>query len=191
MGAAAGRVSGSGLRVRAWAIRLTVLAPAVIFLAWTATARGGDSLPLLRTARAAHTLSEAEAVRGYPVHLDRAQITAYDPAVRALFLMDGTGAIFADVRGLPMDNLRAGDIVSVDAVSGPGNVLPVLMEAQFHVLGHAPLPPAPLLSFDQISADQHDSEWIAVEGIVRAVRQPQGITAYAGRAAYGTDNLIL
>ncbi|HEV2276806.1 MAG TPA: response regulator [Acidobacteriaceae bacterium] len=192
MGEAAAGVSGSALRaIRAGALRPVAAFPALLLFVCAAAARAGDSLPTLRTARAAHTLSETEAVRGYPVHLDRAQVTFYDPVVRALFLMDRTDSIFADVRGLPMMNLRPGDVVSVDAVSGPGNVQPVLMHARFRLLGHQPLPPAPLLSFDQISTDQHDSAWVAVEGIIRAVRQPQGTTAYAGHAAYSSDNLIL
>jgi signal transduction histidine kinase/DNA-binding response OmpR family regulator len=192
MVAAAANAWGSTLRIAriAHALRIATIGTALLSVGWMPAA-SGNSLPVLRTVRAAHTLSQAEAVRGYPVHLDRAQITFYDPAVRTLFLMDRTDSIFADVRGLQMPNLRAGDVVSVDAVSGPGNVQPVLMRARFHLLRQAALPPAQLLSFDQISTDQHDSAWIAVEGIVRAVRQAQGTTAYAGHAAYSSGNLIL
>ena len=155
-------------------------------------ARGqAASLPLLRTVRAAHTLTEAEAARGYPIHLDRAQVTFYDSVIQAMFLMDGTDSIFADVRGLGKLPLRAGDLVSVDAVSGPGNVDPVLMHGRFRIVGHEPLPAAPLLSFDQISTDQYDSRLIEVEGIVRAARRAAGTTAYAGHAAFSNSNLIL
>lgn len=167
------------------ALPLALLSPA-----GTPAARAGDSLPVLRTVRAAHTLSQTEAVRGYPVHLDRAQITFYDPASSLLFLMDKTDGIFVDVRGVPAMNLRAGDIVSVDAVSEPGSVEPVLMHASFHPMGSAPLPPAPLLSFENISTDQFDARWIAVEGIVRAV-QPQGGTPGAGDAGFSSGHLVL
>jgi hypothetical protein len=187
LGAAAGSDRGRGQP----ASRRTSLLLAVAGWLALTTAGAQSSLPVLRTVRAAHKLSQTEAVRGYPVHLDRAQVTFCDPVIRALFLMDATDSIFADVRGLPILNLHAGDLVSVDAVSGQGNVEPVLMHGQFHVLGHAPLPAAPLLSFDQISTDQYDSNWIAVTGIVRAVRRPNFTTAYAGHAASGTENLVL
>jgi signal transduction histidine kinase/CheY-like chemotaxis protein/HPt (histidine-containing phosphotransfer) domain-containing protein len=175
------------VRTRVWAVAVLLLAlmPSGNLPGQTA------SLPVLRTVRAAHSLSQDEAVRGYPVHLDRAQITFYDSAIQAMFLMDGTDSIFADVRGMPVLNLRPGDFVAVDAVSGSGNVEPVLMKGNFRVVGHAPLPPAPLLSFDAISTDHYDSRWIAVEGVVRAIRRARGTTSYAGHAASSSANLIL
>jgi signal transduction histidine kinase/DNA-binding response OmpR family regulator len=160
-------------------------------LARPAAAAQGISLPVLRTVRAAHSLTQAEAIRGYPVHLDRVQVTFYDTVIQAMFVMDATGSIFADVRGMPPLPIRPGDLVSVDAVTGPGNVQPVLMNGHFTVLGHSPLPPAPLLSFDKISTDLFDSSWIAVEGVVRGVRRAGGTTAYAGHAALSSANLIL
>jgi two-component system, sensor histidine kinase and response regulator len=141
--------------------------------------------------RAVHSLTQDEAIRGYPVHLDRVQVTFYDSVIQAMFVMDATDSIFADVRGMPMLTIHAGDIVSVDAVSGPGNVEPVLMNARFTVVGHKPLPQGPLLSFDKISTDQYDASWISVEGVIRGVRRAGGTTAYAGHAALGSENLIL
>ncbi len=167
------------------AVLLLALAPMRNVLGQT------TSLPVLHTIRAAHTLSQDEAIRGYPVHLERAQVTFYDTAIQAMFLMDGTDSIFADVRGMPVLKIRPGDFVSVDAVTGPGNVEPVLMKPSFRVLGYAPLPAAPLLSFDEISTDHYDSRWIAVEGVVRSIRRARGTTSYAGHAASSSANLIL
>jgi signal transduction histidine kinase/CheY-like chemotaxis protein len=176
------------MRSRFW----TAAAASLLALAASRNVPGQNtSLPTLHTVRAAHTLSQDEAMRGYPVHLQRAQITFYDSVIQAMFLMDGTDSIFADIRGMPVLNLRPGDFVSVDAATGPGNVEPVLMQGNFHVLGHGPLPPAPLMSFDDISSDQFDSRWIAVEGVVRAVRRARGTTSYAGHAASSSANLIL
>jgi signal transduction histidine kinase/DNA-binding response OmpR family regulator len=149
------------------------------------------SLPVLRTAHAAHTISQEDAVRGYPVHLDRVQVTFYDATLQAMFVMDQTDSIFVDMRDMPVENLRAGDFVTVDAMTGPGNVDPVLTNARFHWLGHEALPSAPLLSFDQISTDHYDASWIAVEGIVRAVRPSAGTTAYAQHAAGSSSNIVL
>src|ERR1700734_3076483 len=49
-------------------------------------------LPVLRTARQAHLLSNSEAERHYPVQLDRAQITFI--VAGYAFIQDGTDGIF-------------------------------------------------------------------------------------------------
>lgn len=154
-------------------------------------AQARPGLPLLRTVRQAHTLAAREAARGYPVHLDRAQITYYDPSIFCLFLMDSTDGIFVDFRHQAPPALHAGDIVSVDAVTGPGKVNPVLMHASMHVLRHAALPDAPPVSFDRLLTGNWDSRWISLEGIVRSVRRPSELTAYAGEPGFGSTNLIL
>ncbi|HTX35679.1 MAG TPA: diguanylate cyclase [Bryobacteraceae bacterium] len=155
------------------------------------SAHATGSLPVLHTARQAHILSAAEAGRGYPVHIARAQVTFYDPAISCLFITDSTDGIFVDVRGQSPPQLQAGDLVSVDATSGPGKVNSVLVHARIHVLGHAALPEAPLVSFDRILSGAWDSRWISLEGIVRAVRRPADITAYANEPAFGSTDLIL
>ncbi len=172
-------------------LRVWLTGAAIAVVAGWMPAAGAASLPVLRTVHAAHSLSQAEARRGYPVHLARAQVTYFDPDLGALFLLGRHDSIFVDLRGQKQPDLRPGDLVSVDAVTGPGNVDPVLVHASFRKLGHAPLPPAPLESFDAISIDQHDSQWIAVEGIVRAVRRQTGVTAYAGHAASNQSNMTL
>ncbi|MGH9591242.1 MAG: diguanylate cyclase [Terracidiphilus sp.] len=153
--------------------------------------RGAGRLPVLRTVRQAHVLPAKEAGRGYPIHLSRAQVTFYDPAISCLFIKDSTDGIFVDFRGQPPPKLRAGDIVSVDAASGPGKVNAVLVHAKFHVLRHAALPSAPLVSFDRILSGAWDSRWISLEGVVRSVRRPAKMTAYDGEPAFGKENLIL
>lgn len=171
---------------------LAVLVPTLILSGlFPISARGSDSLPVVRTVRQAHTLPSAEAVKGYPVHLAQAQVTFCDPNIALLFLRDPTDGIFADTRGDSPPKLQAGDLVEVDAVSGPGDVEPVLLHPHFRLLGHAPLPDAPLVSFDRLSTDAYDSQWVALEGIVRSVRKPQQVTSYAGHAASSTANLIL
>jgi signal transduction histidine kinase/CheY-like chemotaxis protein len=173
-------------RSRRWSLILALLLAAGLPLRATRTA-----LPVLHTVREAHHLPQNVASRELPVHLRRVQITFYDPVLASMFLMDATDSIYVDLRGQPSVSLQPGDVVSVDAVTGSGNVYSVLLQARFHLLGHAPLPAAPLYSFDQISTDQFDSRWISVQGVVRSVRRPSGTTAYAGHAASSRSNLIL
>ncbi|MFZ0690643.1 MAG: diguanylate cyclase [Acidobacteriaceae bacterium] len=172
--------------IRAWLPALFL----PFFLALPARA-ATDSLPVLRTAHQAHTLPTTEAIKGYPVHLDRAQITFYDPAIHALFIIDATDGIFVDTRGDQVPDLHAGDVVEMDAVSGPGDVEPVLLHPRFRILGNKRLPEAPLIGFDRLSTDFYDSQWVAIEGIVRSVRRPQEVTYYAGHAASSSANLIV
>lgn len=153
--------------------------------------RAAGSLPILRTVRQAHILPATEAIRGYPIHLNRAQVTYYDPTIFCLFIMDSTDGIFVDFRGQPPPRLKAGDIVSVDAISGPGKVNSVLLRARFHILRRLALPAAPLVSFDRILSGAWDSRWISLEGIVRSVRRPAEMTAYAGEPGFGSTNLII
>lgn len=163
----------------------------VLFLSAGLCGGVAETLPVLTTARQVHTLTDAAARRGYPVRLAKAQVTFCDSRIGALFLMDSSDGIFADIRGLHPPALRAGDLVAVNAVSGPGKVNPVLLQGQFRILGHAPLPEGPLVSFDRILTGAWDARWISMEGIVRAVRRPGEMTAYDGEPGFGSSNLIL
>jgi hypothetical protein len=59
--------------------------------------------------------------------------------------------------------------VEVKGVSGPGDFAPIVQEAKFQVLGRAPLPVAPDVTLDNLFSGRQDSNWVEVEGIVRAV----------------------
>lgn len=171
--------------------RVAVALPLLLSALRATCAQPSGSLPVLTTARQVHILSDSEARRGYPVHLASAQITFCDTRLGALFLLDSTDGIFADMRGQQGPGLHAGDIVRVDAVSGPGKVNPVLLNSRITVLRHASLPPAPLVSFDRILTGAWDARWISMEGIVRSVRRPSELTSYAGEPGFGNSNLIL
>ncbi|MGB7135808.1 MAG: diguanylate cyclase [Acidobacteriaceae bacterium] len=129
------------------------------------------ALPVLRTARQARLLSSAEAARGYKVRLSRAQVTFYQPSADRLFLTDTTDSIFVSIGG-ESPALRTGDIVSVDGITSPGKIAPFLLHPRFRILGHAPLPKAPLVGFDRLSTGAYDARWVTAEGIVRSVSRP-------------------
>ncbi len=130
------------------------------------------SLPLIRTARQAHTLSREQAALGYPVHLDRAQIT-FTVAGYA-FVQDRTDGIFALTAPLPQ-TLHAGDLVSVTGVTAPGDLVPIIERARFQILGHALLPPAPPISMDRLTMGAWDSQLVTLEGIIRSLTPIPGV----------------
>jgi len=91
---------------------------------WPLTGQVSNGRRLLTTAREVHGLAAAEAARGYPVQL-RAAVTYYDPYIDsrhgALFVKDASGSIFAAVGSGTMLPLRAGMMVEITGVSGPGD----------------------------------------------------------------------
>lgn len=168
------------------------------FLSWllllpppAPAAATAPTLPVLRTARQVHSLSFTEAARGYAVHLRRAQVTYYQPSFGALFLVDATDGIYANPHPGPPLGLHAGDIVAVDGVSAPGDVAPVITNARLRVLGHAPLPAAPLIGLDRLSSGGFDARWVTLEAIVRSVSHPSGRTDVDGTTRFDAGNLLL
>jgi hypothetical protein len=51
--------------------------------------------------------------------------------------------------------------------------------------------PMLLWSASIASCQEWDARWISLEGVVRSVRRPAEITAYANEAAFGSTNLII
>ncbi|MGB7170640.1 MAG: GGDEF domain-containing protein [Acidobacteriaceae bacterium] len=185
MGAASTRAAGG--RTGAF---FCFTVPFIFFLP-VARAAYTTPLPVLRTAREAHTLSAEQAGRGYPVHLAWAQITYYQPSFGALFLMDPTDGIYANPAQGKRPAIQAGDIVAVDGITAPGDVAPVLNGARFRILGHAPLPAAPRVSLDRLSSGAFDSRWVALEGIVRSIDHPSRRSDFDGTTRFDANNLIL
>ena len=116
-----------------------------------------------------HSLNNIQAKRGYPVELE-AVVTYSDPEWGLLFVEDGSGAIYVDVHGVGKP-LQQGTKVRVNAVTGPGDVLPNLVKARVRVLGPGTLPRAPQLSLAQLDKGVGDSRYITTEGVLRAGEQ--------------------
>ena len=134
------------------------------------------SLPLITDARRAHNLDHEEAVRRHPVLL-RATVTYYDPYIDArhgaLFVCDSTGGIFVSVPARPILPLRAGTLVEISGVTGPGDYAPIVEEARVRILGSSSLPAPPRVSLAHLATGAEDGQWVEVEGVVQCVR-PSG-----------------
>jgi diguanylate cyclase (GGDEF)-like protein len=135
------------------------------------------TLPTLTTALAAHSLTDEEARRAYPVHL-RGVITYFDPdfgtGQPAIFIHDATGGVFikmiCTLTCEAANPLFVGAVVDVWGVSAPGGFGPVVGKPQIRILGHAPLPPnPPLVSFAKLRNGDEDAQWVQVEGSVHHV----------------------
>jgi len=134
-----------------------------------------NNLRVLTGAREVHSLNAEEAARAYPVRL-RALVTYYDPYIDtrhgALFVHDSTGGIFVSVPPLPILPLRAGTLVDVAGVSGPGDFAPIVERATVRVIGQSRLPAkARRASFTSLLTGAYDGQWVEVEGVVHCVER--------------------
>jgi signal transduction histidine kinase len=132
------------------------------------------ALPLLTTAEQVRRLSPAEALKGYPIRL-QAVVTYNDPDMRLLFVQDHTAGIYVEA-WRHIHRLEPGDRVSIDGRSSPGAFAPIVDHPRVRVLRPGPLPAARPVRPESLASVREDSQWVEVEGVVRAV-------TFRGRAA--------
>jgi PAS domain S-box-containing protein len=128
-----------------------------------------SSSPVITTAAQIRKMTVQQAQKGYIVRL-RGVVTYYDPDEPDLFVQDSTSGIWINLeKAKPNVPLKAGDVVEVDGVTEGPDFAPQIGNPLFKVMGHAPLPPAKRVSFEQMASTMEDSQRIEVEGIVRRV----------------------
>ena len=149
------------------------------------------SLAPLKTAHAVHSLTLAESLRALPIHLSAATVLYYNPDLGNLFVHDSSGGVYVEMRGQPTLPLRAGDVLDIQGVSGPGGFAPVVEKPKVRVLRHGELPEPHQTDLDRLLAGQEDTEWVEVEGVVRSVVASDHVTAYADQAASGAGNVVI
>src|ERR1700733_11971968 len=96
-------------------------------------------------------------------------VTASDPRLKGrFFVQDATGGVFVDnINGV---HLEAGELVEVSGITYAGAYAPTITAPRVRVLGSAPLPPAKLVTIEQLMSGAEDSQRIETSGIVRAAR---------------------
>jgi signal transduction histidine kinase/CheY-like chemotaxis protein/HPt (histidine-containing phosphotransfer) domain-containing protein len=134
-----------------------------------------QSLAVLTTAHAAHSLTIEEAARKYPVHL-RAVVTDYnsaiDPRYHLLFVCDSTGCIYVPLSSTREIPFKAGDLVEIAGTSAAGDFAPIVSATVAHVIGKSHLPAAaPRVTMTEMLTGDDDSQWVEIEGVVHAVRE--------------------
>ena len=150
-------------------VLLSAILAGTLPVAWTQTA----ALPTLTTAWAAHQMSNLESKRAYPVVL-HAIVTFYDsyidPRHPALFVADATRGVFVILSHPPAVPLKAGELIEVTGVTGPGDFAPIVANATARVIAESALPAAaPRVGLTKMLTGEEDSQWVEVEGIVRSV----------------------
>jgi diguanylate cyclase (GGDEF)-like protein len=124
-------------------------------------------LSVLHSARDVRSLPPEQARRALPLHV-RGIVTNLSGWKNSFFFQDDTAGISVDRRDTT--SVRPGDEVEIDGETAPGLFAPVIISNKVRVVGHRPLPPPPLLRFEEIANGQKDAQWIAVRGIIRSAK---------------------
>jgi hypothetical protein len=126
--------------------------------------------PVLTQAEAVRELTPAEADQKRPVRLQGVVTFFFD--TNSCFVQDESAGIYVG-GGQAFATLTPGDLVQIEGVSGSGDYAPVVRPSKLLVLGHTNLPPARQVSFEDLMTGREDSQWVEVEGEVRAVHGDQ------------------
>ncbi|MBV9303682.1 MAG: response regulator [Acidobacteriaceae bacterium] len=134
-----------------------------------------NPLPTLTSTQQIRELSQAEAVKGYPVRI-RAVVTYYAPGIPDehgtqpspdLFIHDATGGVWVNVDpGLP--GPQVGDLIEITGKSEQPDFAPQIGHPHWITLGRAPLPNARRVTFSEMISSRDDGQWVEAEGIVRS-----------------------
>ncbi|HEV2233029.1 MAG TPA: response regulator [Terriglobia bacterium] len=130
-------------------------------------AQGQSKIPVITQAAQIRRLTAQQVQLKIPVVL-RGVITYTSLEWGVTFFQDSTAGIFITTRELTT-KIRAGDLVEVQGVIGPGDFAPVVDNPKFRVLGKAPLPSAHRFHLEDLLTGKEDSQWVEVHGIVHSV----------------------
>ncbi len=126
--------------------------------------------PTLQTIQEVFQLNQEQAQKGYPVRL-QAVVTYSDMEWGLLFVEDNTGAVYINVHGMA-EVFPVGARVQVDAVTGRGDVLTVLLHPKVKVLGRGEVPAPAKWALRELNALAADSQWVETRGVLRPTNQP-------------------
>jgi PAS domain S-box-containing protein len=128
-------------------------------------------LPVLTNISAVRQLSPVEAARGYPVRVRG--VATYCDRDGTLFVQDTTAGIWVDHDNSQLD-LRHGQQLELEGVSGRRDFAPIFKASSVRVLGVGAEPPAqPVRLVDLLTGD-YDSQWVQFEGVVRSMANDNG-----------------
>jgi signal transduction histidine kinase/CheY-like chemotaxis protein len=130
-------------------------------------------LPELTGIGQVHRLSKKEAARGYPVHVSGV-VTYADPVTRNVFVEDATGGIYLQMWSTSAPAPRAGQLVDVDGISGPGDYAPVVAHPTVRVRGEGRMPEPQQIEMEQLFTCAAESRWVEARGVVHLLGTESG-----------------
>jgi PAS domain S-box-containing protein len=129
-------------------------------------------LAVLTTIRQVRELSEDQARRAYPVHL-QAVVTYHNPLAVNTFIQDRTGGIYVFFVGAQPE-LHLGDLAEFEGFTRPGQFAPVVAASSVHAIGRQALPKPFPADMEQLFSGIADSAWVEADGVVHSIRWEGG-----------------
>ncbi|MGO8696704.1 MAG: two-component system sensor histidine kinase NtrB [Limisphaerales bacterium] len=115
------------------------------------------------------SLSPEEAETGLPVRL-RGLVSLYQPNLSLFFVQDPTGGVYL-FDEVPHPDVRSGQWVEVEGVTGKGRGTPILLGPQVRLLSASEFVPPIIrprpVSLEIILAGRSDEQWVQLTGAVR------------------------
>jgi signal transduction histidine kinase len=167
-----------GFRVRAQGIRVaaadreasgagcTLRLPTRLSLRYLQDAPDTEAAPSppLTTIETIRALSPEDARQRRPVRV-RGIVTTHDAHENLLFVQDGSAGIYVEA-WRHLHQVTPGEYVEITGSTGPGAFAPVIDWPRLTPLGRGRLPEP--IKLDAAVLPQYDSQWIELEGVVRA-----------------------
>jgi diguanylate cyclase (GGDEF)-like protein/PAS domain S-box-containing protein len=129
----------------------------------------GEPTRVLRTVHEVSLMRNAEASLGFPVVL-LGVVTYSDPEWGLLFIRDATGSIYINVHGSSI-RYPLGTRLSVDGVTAPGDIGPIVAHAKIKVLGSGASPIPDVETMAELDNDNADSRWVVTEGVLHVCHE--------------------
>jgi PAS domain S-box-containing protein len=120
----------------------------------------------LSTAEQIRQLTREQAARHYPVKL-RGVVTFFDEANFFQFIQDETAGIYLQQTNLPP--LLPGQLVEVEGSTSAGEFAPIVTPLRVTAVGDGVFPQPKPVSFEQLTSGEEDSQFVQIQGVVRAV----------------------
>ena len=140
----------------------------------------GESLPILTTTAQVKRLSQQEAAKRYPVHL-QAVVTFCDPDKWYLSVEDETGGIYVE-NFLHYFEFEPGSRLDIKGVSDPGGFAPIIISPSITIVGKVPLPTPRQVTVEQLFTGKDENQFVQTEAVVRSAEY-RGTVLHLGLAS--------
>jgi PAS domain S-box-containing protein len=118
------------------------------------------------TAEAVRSLTAEQADLHCPIKL-RGVVTFFEESLFCHIVQDETAGIY--LQSTNLQPLVAGQLVEVEGVTSSGEYAPVVMPSSIKILGEGTFPRAKPVTYAQLISGEEDSQFVEIQGIVRAV----------------------
>ncbi len=122
----------------------------------------------LTTASQVRSLKPEEAAKAYPVRLQSAVVTFFEPVWQLLFVQDKSAGVFVEIQN-EQRHFEPGDVVTIEGISSPAGFAPDIAQPIIKFVKHGNLPTPAHKSREELVKGESDSLWVTLSGVVHSV----------------------